>query len=290
MIIDTLQILAEGGFRIRDYQYTGMGSIYFVDFVLLFRLLGIKRMLSVEKDAGIDRRLDFNKPFANVEVRAGRTIGTEISTLSTDIKHLLWLDYDDRLQQWMTADVISASSRLAPGSVILVTVDVEAMRDSGPVDWKAYYEEQAGDLIPAGTDASQFAQSELGLTNARILFNAFRNGVSGRTDVSFEPLFNFEYRDGHRMLTVGGMLTTASERRALAGCNFEDADYLRRSLDSRPYEIRVPRVTRREKMYLDRHMPVSDGWYPEEFELSRDEIDDFRRIFRYYPSYGELLL
>jgi hypothetical protein len=29
MLIDAFQQLAQAGFQIRDYQYTGMGSIYF---------------------------------------------------------------------------------------------------------------------------------------------------------------------------------------------------------------------------------------------------------------------
>ena len=45
MIVDSLLLLSDAGFEIREYQYTGMGSIYFYDFILFHRLLGIHNML-----------------------------------------------------------------------------------------------------------------------------------------------------------------------------------------------------------------------------------------------------
>ena len=39
MLVDALLGLAVAGFPIQDYQYTGMGSIYFIDFILFHRFL-----------------------------------------------------------------------------------------------------------------------------------------------------------------------------------------------------------------------------------------------------------
>src|SRR5438552_2872530 len=89
MIIDVLQRMTAAGFPIREYQYTGLGSIYFVDFVLFHRLLGLHRLLSVEHDPRIERRVEFNRPFANVRIEI-ESIGAVIPTLATDLKHVLW--------------------------------------------------------------------------------------------------------------------------------------------------------------------------------------------------------
>ena len=62
MILDILQQLAEGGFALRDYKYTGLGSIYFVDFMLLHRLLGLRKLLSVEIAASGNVVLDSTNP------------------------------------------------------------------------------------------------------------------------------------------------------------------------------------------------------------------------------------
>ena len=289
MIIDALQVLAESGFRIRNYQYTGFGSIYFVDFILFHRLLGMNRLLSVEYDTAIAQRVQFNRPFGQVDVKMG-PISSFIPLLDRDLKHLLWLDYDFRLRRSVLEDTILAANRLSPGSLLLITVDVEPPSEGGPHTWSEYFKREAGDLLPFEATVDSFALSRLPFMNAQILFNAIRNGIVGRGNIEFIPLFNFDYRDGHRMLTVGGMFATTSERSMLNACDFGHADYLRRSTADEPYEIRVPRLTRRERIYLDHHMPSADGWSPPDFELSVEDLESYRRVYRYYPAYAELLL
>lgn len=48
--------------RIEDYRYIGFGSIYFSDFQLLHRELGISDMLSIEKDVAAEACFRFNLP------------------------------------------------------------------------------------------------------------------------------------------------------------------------------------------------------------------------------------
>src|ERR1041385_6932589 len=93
MILETLQYLAEAGFALREYQYLGMGSIYFVDYLLLHRLLGMRHLCSVEVVARAERRVRFNKPFADVEIQMG-SIGDVLPTIDRDRPHFVWLDYD----------------------------------------------------------------------------------------------------------------------------------------------------------------------------------------------------
>src|SRR5689334_16559424 len=72
MLLDCLQRLARVGFDLPDYQYTGFGSIHFVDFVMLHKLLGMRNLLSVEYSAAIEKRVEFNKPFGliNIEMKS----------------------------------------------------------------------------------------------------------------------------------------------------------------------------------------------------------------------------
>lgn len=289
MIIDVLQRLAAGGFQLRDYQYTGLGSVYFVDFVLLHRLLGIRKLLSVEFDQSITKRVDFNRPFSVVDIKMS-AVGDVIPTLDKDLKHILWLDYDSQLDRSIVTDVALAGYHLSVGSILLVTIDLKppALRE-GPNEWMEYYAEQARMYFGSGWTREQFSLSALPRTVAEIVFNAIRNGIAGRPSVKFLPLMSFKYADGHPMLTVGGILGTEEEERGLAGCDWGDLAFMRRDAGSEPYEIVVPRLTRKERIYLDRHMPCPDQWTPAEFELSEEEAMNYRSVYRYYPIYGELL-
>jgi hypothetical protein len=298
MIADALQILSRSNFSIGDYQYTGLGSIFFVDFILFHKLLGIHRMLSVEISRKIKKRVQFNCPYGNIKLEFGR-IGDFISQLNKDLKHIVWFDYDYALNTEVMMDVILASSELSPGSIILITVDLEMpKRDKGlgeedarrtPQERMDYFNGALGRFFELDWDVRDFAQSRMPAVNLHLLQNAVKNGLTGRSEIEFLPLFNFVYADGHEMLTFGGVIGGPVERRLLEACDFSKAPYIRRSVKDDPYEIKVPILTRKERLHLDSEMPCPNGWKPKQFELADDAIKTYREIYRFYPAYAELL-
>jgi hypothetical protein len=157
MFIDALQRLALAGFDIGDYQYTGFGSIFFVDFILFHKLLGLGRLLSVEHSLKIEKRVKFNRPFKQIEISMN-SITDVIPTLSPDRKHLLWLDYDDVLQKSHIADLVLAGTYLSPGSILLVTIDAEppGAEEDGPQEWKQHFQDQAGDHLGGSLQVMSF--------------------------------------------------------------------------------------------------------------------------------------
>jgi hypothetical protein len=290
MFIDALQRLAFAGFDTGEYQYTGFGSIFFVDFVLFHKLLGLRRLLSVEYSERIEKRVRFNRPFKQIEISIN-SITDVIPTLSGDRKHLLWLDYDDVLQKSHIADLVLAGTYLTPGSVLLVTGDVEppGAETDGPLEWKQHFEDQAGDYLGPLTLLTDFAESNLVTINTRILERAISSGLVAR-EAFFLPLFWFVYEDGHKMLTVGGMIATETEKRKVEASTIRSASYYREVFEGEPYSIKVPNLTRKERMFLDREMPCGDKWTTDEFEVDADSIRDYREVYRFLPAYAELLL
>lgn len=289
MIMDALGRLMNGGIPIRDYQYTGLGSIYFFDFILLYKLLGLRRFLSVEYDTDITKRVEFNKPFKPIDIRMD-PIGDVIPDLDSNLRHLIWLDYDDRLTNSMLLDASAAANHLSEKSLLLVTVDVEpphAAPDT-PEARAEYIREEAGIFLPFDFDVEWCIQSRYPATNLAIIANAIATGLAVR-DAKFLPMFKFVYADGHEMVTLGGMIGDAVVEERIDACDWSEASYLRRDVDDDPYRIRVPRLTRRERLLLDQHMPGSPDWRPGDFELSKEELADYREIHRFYPLYGELL-
>ena len=288
MIMDALGRLMNGGIPIRDYQYTGLGSIYFFDFILLYKLLGLRRFLSVEYDTDITKRVAFNKPFDRIEIRMA-PIGDVIPDLDSNLRHFIWLDYDDRLTHSMLLDASAAANHLSRESLLLVTVDVEPPNEAETPEARAeYVQEEAGKFLPYDFDIEWCTKSRYPATHLAIIANAITTGLAVR-GARFLPLFKFVYADGHEMVTLGGMIGDAAVEQRIDACDWSEACYLRRRDEDDPYRIRVPRVTRRERLLLDQHMPGDPGWRPRAFELSREELADYREIHRFYPLYGELL-
>ena len=287
-MFDALQILSRANFDIGEYQYTGFGSIFFVDFMLFHRYLGLSKLLNVEHDAAIERRVRFNKPYDLIEVEIN-SAAQVIPSLSPDRKHILWLDYDDHLKAWMLSDITSALTRLSVESILLVTVDVEPpIKDGGAEEWEAYFRQEAEQFIPFDWNTSSFGREKLPDVSRVILKSVVHSGLAYRDDVEFFPLFSFLYRDGHLMYTFGGMLGGNTQRKKLRQVDFANAPYIRRSLEEEPFEIVVPNLTRKERAYLDSKMPTPEGWVPPEFELEPMEVEAYRQIYRFYPTYVEV--
>lgn len=289
MLIEALQMMSSVGFPISDYKYTGFGSIYFVDFILFHKLLGIQRMLSVEHSDNIKKRVKFNRPFDCIDVEFG-PIGDFLPSLSPDQKHILWLDYDDILNRSQVEDILLATTYLSTGSILLVTVDVEPPgKNEGPEEWRDHFVAEASKFLGSAM-ISDFAKSNLPKLNAGIIERVIEDGLSARGNVGFIPLFNFLYADGHQMLTVGGVIGSNSERRLLRASKLEEQNYIRLDLKADPFLIRVPSITRKERFHLDSSMPCSATWKPKQFEMRAEDISDYREIYRFFPAYAELLL
>ena len=290
MFVDAFQRLAQAGFEIRDYQYTGFGAIFFVDFIIFHKLLGISKMLSIEHDESIETRVKFNCPFECVDVKIDLSTNV-IPTLSQGRKHILWLDYDESVTNALLEDVYLAGSQLSGGSVLLITVDVEPpdKESDEPKASQEYFKNEAGKYIGM-FEVRDFTKSKLPSTNKLVLLNALQDGMSGRTGIEYLPMFHFLYADDHKMLTIGGIIGSETEKRKIAAMNMKGAKYIRTKIDSEPYEIKVPTVTRKERHLLDSNMPCENGWQPDDFSFPDEDIEIYREIYRFLPAYAELLI
>lgn len=131
-------------------------------------------------------------------------------------------------------------------------------------------------------------EEALPITNARIIQAAIDQGLRER-DEEFIGMFLFLYADGHRMLSVGGMIGTDEDRERIRSLNQKELFFIRNNI-TEPFNIRVPLVTRKERLYLDQKMPCRKDWSPSAFEIKCEDIEDYRKIYRYYPAYTEMLL
>jgi len=290
MIIHLLQNMAETGFKISEYQYTGFGSLFFIDFVLLRKMLGIYDMASAEIRQDFESRVRFNSPYSDIRIHMG-DVGHLIPKLSLDKKHLLWLDYDDVIQEYMVSHIVDALT-LPPGSIIVVTIDIDfdSLENSSNKAWFEHLTAEVEDYVAPGFSPNDCGSLELAETTISILVNVITRAMSGREEVSFEPLFSVTYADGHEMLTIGGIIAGRDDKRMLRACDWNRFPFSRRDFRQSPYTIKVPNLTRRERLYLDSHMPRVGDWMPKPFQLREEDLMAYCQVFKYVPLYGELLL
>ena len=92
MLCDVFRRLRPFG-RVEDYVYVGFGSVWFSDFSLFHRALGIRDMISIEAADTAKERIEANKPFRiPVDYRTSNDALPDLDWLRNQF---LWLDYDD---------------------------------------------------------------------------------------------------------------------------------------------------------------------------------------------------
>jgi len=76
--------------NISEYQYIGLGSIYYYDFILFHKYLNIKDMVSLD-DKDYPNRFEFNKPFDFITFK--QMLTTEfLSNNEIDKRSFIWFD------------------------------------------------------------------------------------------------------------------------------------------------------------------------------------------------------
>jgi hypothetical protein len=297
MIVDALQRLDRVR-NLRDYRYIGLGSVFFVDFSLVHRSLGIRNMVSIERHAEDRPRFVFNRPFASVDLRFGEA-GTILDELAWRTPSIVWLDYDYKLDATVMNDIATVARRAAHGSVLIVTVDAE------PEGIGEHEGAQDEDEVPIRVAALEtrierslpFVRSDADLADwglarvSRVLVEATVRGVlagrlfgeAGPQRMDYRQLFNFHYADGARMATIGGVIFASDRADDVERCGFDDFRYVTENEAS--YLIEPPVLTLREIRHLDSQLPIGSPTRLRARGLSNDDLERYADLYRYFPRF-----
>jgi len=284
-----------------DYSYIGFSSIYFSDFTLIHKSLGICDLLSIEKETEDKKRFEFNRPYKCIRLKFGKSSDI-LPILRLTRRVILWLDYDYPLKGDMLADINSFISRAKSGSIILLTMDVTPYELPKKPKDKSRYEQLLENIgrnkIPPGVverdlDPQNFPKVCYKVVNNQIdQVLSIRNGVL-ETKLAYKQLFNFYYKDGSSpMLTVGGIIYSKDDEINISKCDFEKLDFIRTDRKKyEPYEIIVPKLTFREMRSLDKILPARESISiknnKEITSIPKELRKQYSKIYRYFPNFVE---
>ncbi|MFZ1735716.1 MAG: O-methyltransferase [Candidatus Moraniibacteriota bacterium] len=286
MLSQALRRLGPFG-AVESYRYIGFGALYYRDFRLFHRDLGITDMVSLEMDTNSQGRYEFNTPFNCVTTLFGLSIDL-LPTLRWDVRTILWLDYTGKLDRDMLADVGFFAGNCVPGSVLIVTVNVQADRLSdGPL--QQFTDRVAEENVPTDIHDRDLTGWGLSSTSRRVLNNKVQETLVDRNGprslgakIRFGQLFNFEYADEAKMLTFGGILFEEGQKAIIASCNFDLLPFIRQEIDS--YRIEVPQLTYKEIHHLQSQFPGIERPI-ERNGVPTEDVERFRAVYRYFPVF-----
>lgn len=291
--------------NVKQYQYIGMGSIYFSDFYITHKMLGIKNMISIEKDAHRKDRFEFNCPYQCIKIEYG--LSNEIlPKIELNKPTILWLDYDRPLKIEMITDISTFVSSTVSGSVLVVTIDaqpdniIENTGENYIDNLKRRFDELLKRIgrsrMPPSVSYKDMTRDRLPKVYRRIIDNVIKELLSDKNSmiedkdkINYKQLFNFIYSDGAQMFTLGGIIYAERDKKIVKKCNFNSLEFIRTA--ESPCKIVVPKITYREKNSLDKIMPLitqSSKSNEEQLNfLSQEEKNEYSKIYRYFPSFVE---
>lgn len=297
MLCDAFRRLSPFG-KLESYRYVGFGSTYFSDFILFHKSLGMNHMISIEKDKSNEERFKFNVPYKCIKLEFGNS-NNVLPNLSWLTRSIVWLDYDSTLNSSSLADIKFLIKNVCSGSLVIISVnahpfggninDIEMIPQRRLENLKKNVGENK---IPVEINGKHLGGWGTAKVYRRIIQNEISetlNDINGGREkgsrLMYRQLFNFNYSDGAKMLTTGGILYDEGQQNIVEQCAFQDLHYIKR--DHTPYEIKVPNLTYREIHHLDTQLPREKGVILEAKSIPQVDIEKYEKIYRYFPNFSE---
>jgi hypothetical protein len=289
--------------NISEYQYIGLGSIYYYDFILFHKYLNIRDMVSLDNKK-YPKRFIFNKPFDFIKFKNISTTKF-LSDNELDKKSFIWFDYDSRLINYrkelnsfnrntrIFEDIQAIANRSKDLDLFVLTVNVninEIIFDV-PKITEAFINEYDEYLPKQYKKVKKITRENYPYIIQNIIINIFRNNEKFHP-VKFKKLFSFIYQDGAPMYTIGGIFSKND-----LPDKFIENDSLSGVDENKLIDINVPLLTYCEKMKLDQNIsaieknlePLNEEKIIEllDFEMETNELKNYINYHRYYPQYYE---
>jgi len=275
--------------------YIGLGSVWFTDFHLAHRLLGVVDMISIESDPITAARAEFNRPYRTVKVIPRDSLEVIADLLTEDALSvrpwIVWLDFDQALDEDRLIQ-IDDLVRFAPeDSTILATFSATRGQYGKPAQRVAMLQGLLGSSLSDAATADVVAD-EMGLSDilARSLENRMVSLALGTGRPGAIPAFRLVYKDGTPMVTVGVYLPSSTQ-----------LDRTRRAMDDPSWcgiverPITTPPLTAREVNAMRALLPSTSSLSRADiqrvgFDLDDDQLDAFTTHYTRYPAFAQLAL
>lgn len=284
--------------RVEDYKYVGFGSLWFSDFILFHKQLGIRDMTSIERFGKANARFVKNQPFRSVAMDF-REASAVLPSLDWTRQHFLWLDYDDPLAEGMLLDVATVASHAATGTVLTVSVqcvqaaevDAASKDPGGPGAFDRFLDQFGNERVPGGTSLGDLYGWKFGSLSRRMVSMEIeaalaRRSLSSGIKFTFHEICSIEYKDDAMMTTICGIFVLEDDLEKVQSCAFDKLDFLPDG--QKKLRIEMPKLTIREIRHIEQKLPLDAGEVLEIEDIPEKEIQNFVKIYRYFPNFSVL--
>lgn len=282
---------------LESYAYSGMGSVWFSDFVLVHRVLGIRSMTSMEWQKGPIERIASNVPLGAIRL-IHKDTSQAIPMLDWDRRQIVWLDYDGLVSPSVLLDVDAVVGRVRSGSVLAISVqcnqadEIDAAASGQGADALTLFKDKFGSSAVGEIDEDDLRGWGFGSTSRRLITQRLEARIaeinlskSGAEKLKYTTICHIEYADDARMTTLVVLFYTESETEAFERCNFSVLDFLAAGPVIR---IEMPNLTLLEMRHLQSQLPMADIQMIDYKHMPRQDALKYAKLYRYLPNFSVL--
>jgi hypothetical protein len=296
---------------ISEYCYIGMGSIYYYDFILMHKILGLKHLISIDNKT-TPKRFEFNKPYEFINFENTTTSDFLLGFQWNKHKNLIWLDYDEKFinNDFLDTDLSIISKNSNHLDIVFITLNSTGPKYSNRL---SFLNDNKRYITPSYFNLKYTDSKEFHLLIQNILLNKIKE-YNLHNDNKFLKICSFVYQDGAPMYTLGGIFTHNQDLKQ----KIEKYHHLLSTENDMVSHIKIPNITYKEKFYLDSKIDSLKEWINQyriivnnldlkteqekeeklsellnskmDIELSPFEIENYINNYIYFPQYYEGLI
>jgi hypothetical protein len=303
---------------IDKHVYVGLGSFAMEDHKLMNMSFGTNPLLSLEIDPDVLKRQKFNTPLPCIKP-TGYSTGDyvvrkkaiyEEMQVSPESNSIVWFDmtdFDTIRAHLDTFSMLLAVSQ--PGDIVRMTVDVDEKTLARRKDDETFdalqarrfieLQEQLGPQLRPGARQTDL-NKKLGIAN--LVCHAFRltaeQAFERNENFKFEPISLTSYADGHRMLSVTGIVV--EEARSKECLQRMDLSNVPGAVSGwhELIDIQIPQLTVWEKLVIDRKVHAGKSknlgtvidFKLHETVSTVELLKGYSKFQRFYPTFRHVLL
>lgn len=305
-LIETIRRLPKLNNILDEYTYFSLGGPFLEDMRLLYDFYPEIRMVSIEENRKIFLRQKFHLPCGPQQLTLQNCdITSFIDDFElTDDKSIFWLDYTDLDLNCFT-DFEKLLNKLSQGSIIKITIRADP-RDYWIIPkntekrkqkhWKIQqFQRKFGDYLPRQDEIPSWRSEEFAFLLQEMLQIVVQNSFSAEiTNLTFYPISSFYYSDSTWMFSLTGIIWPRTDFEAVNEA-FDDWEFKNLTW-RRPIQIDIPNLSTKERLHLQKHLPVEPPRGPilrgEMGHLIDDDIlktehalEQYAAFHRYFPYF-----
>ncbi|WP_404812366.1 O-methyltransferase [Capnocytophaga canimorsus] len=274
------------------YQYVGLGGLSFTDFKLFHKELHIDEMYSFEGGNFSMDKLKVNCPYSFIKIIKEKSTSA-LTKIDLTKKSLVWLDYDDTLDNYMFEDLSILMNKLPVGSIYLMSCNRELKSgDTGEVYSEDEFKSKFGNLVPfnlinknlSGSEDYQTIRKMFSTLINKIINERNRNGEN----IVFHQLFHLLYQEnrGAKMYTFGGVITESDK--TFESLNLSDFEFIKN--EDYEYKIDIPNLTIKEIELINKNLFETANLqdFIERKIVTEREIEKYNSTYKYLPNYFDV--